>query len=50
MIYAYWLVPVLRITHSLEILADELIYTGALILLLGKPAVQTEAEQTPVPA
>ena len=50
MIYAYWLVAVLRVTHSLEIFADELIYTGILILLLGKPAMQTEAEQTPIPA
>lgn len=34
MLQAYWMPTNLRIIHSLEILADELIYTGALILLL----------------
>ncbi|HJS18526.1 MAG TPA: hypothetical protein VJ785_07245 [Anaerolineales bacterium] len=50
MLYAIWLVPVLRITHTLEILADEVVYTAALILLLRKPAAQPEAEQIPLPA
>jgi hypothetical protein len=30
MLQAYWLVPVLRVTHSLEIFADEMVYVGAL--------------------
>jgi hypothetical protein len=36
MLQAYWMPGVLRITHSLEILADELVYAGALILLFNR--------------
>jgi hypothetical protein len=50
MIYAYWLAPVLRVTHSLEILVDEMIYAGALILLLRISKTQPEVKQVPVPA
>ncbi len=44
MLYAYWLPPILRITHGLEIFADEMVYTGALLLLLRKPAGQFKRE------
>jgi hypothetical protein len=37
MLEAYWLPAVLRMTHSLEILADELVYALALTLLLSRP-------------
>lgn len=36
MLEAYWLPPILRITHSIEILADKMTYAAALILLLGR--------------
>ncbi len=36
MLQAYWMPNVLRVTHSLEILADELVYAGALILLFNR--------------
>jgi hypothetical protein len=36
MLQAYWMPANLRIIHSLEILADELVYSGALILLLAR--------------
>ena len=49
MMYATWLVPELRLTHTLEILADELVYAGALVLLLRKQAVQPAVEKIPVP-
>ena len=49
MMYATWLVPELRLTHTLEILADELVYAGALVLLLRKHAVQPAVEKIPVP-
>lgn len=44
MLEAYWLPPVLRITHTIEIFADEMMYAAALILLLGKPSPQSEVE------
>ena len=50
MLEAYWLVPVLRVTHSLEIFADEILYAGVLTLLLGKPAARTETEPVLVTA
>ena len=50
MFSAYWLPTVLRITHGLEIFADEMVYTGALILLLGKHATQPEGKQILAPA
>jgi hypothetical protein len=50
MLEAYWLPPVLRVTHSIEIFADEMIYTAALILLLGKVNTQSEVERQLVPA
>jgi len=43
MISAYWLPPVLRVTHSLEIFADEMVYAGALVLLLRQRTPQPEA-------
>lgn len=50
MMYAYWLPPVLRVTHGLEIFADEMIYARALVLLLGKHKTQPTSEQILVPA
>jgi hypothetical protein len=46
MMSAYWLAPVLRVTHSLEIFADEMVYAGALILLLGRRMTQPEGMRT----
>ena len=40
MLEAYWLLPVLRVTHTLEIFADEMVYAGTLTLLLGRPMTQ----------
>ena len=40
MLEAYWLVPVLRVTHTLEIFADEMVYAAALTLLLARPMTQ----------
>lgn len=37
MLEAYWLPAILRVTHSLEILADEVTYAAALVILLGRP-------------
>lgn len=45
MLSAYWLPTVLRVTHGLEIFADEMVYTGALILLLGRHATQPESKR-----
>ena len=50
MFYAIWLVPVLRLTHTLEILADEMVYAAALVLLLRGPITQPRMEKKPVPA
>lgn len=50
MMYVYWLAPVLRVTHSLEIFADELFYAGALILLLGRRMKQPAGRHVLVPA
>lgn len=36
MLYATWLPLYVRFPHTLEILADEFVYAGALVLLLGK--------------
>lgn len=36
MLTSTWLPPYVRIPHMLEILADEFVYAGALVLLLGK--------------
>lgn len=53
MLYATWLPPYVRIPHTLEILADEFVYAGVLVLLLAtrsrvtqnaKPAVRTGAQ------
>jgi len=41
MIEAYWLPTVLRVTHSLEIFADEMVYAAALILLLRPHLTRT---------
>jgi hypothetical protein len=48
MAQAYWLVPVLRLTHGLEIFADEMVYAGALILLLRRPTIQSASRKIPV--
>ncbi|HEY9152842.1 MAG TPA: hypothetical protein VIN60_08155 [Anaerolineales bacterium] len=40
MLSAYWLAPVLRVTHTLEIFADEMVYAGLLTWLLKKPIQQ----------
>jgi len=37
MLQAYWMPNVLRVTHSIEILADELVYVGVLVGLLSMP-------------
>jgi hypothetical protein len=37
MLQAYWMPAVLRIVHSMEILADELVYTGILVILFKLP-------------
>jgi hypothetical protein len=50
MVEAYWLPTVLRVTHSLEIFADEMVYAGALVFLLGRHATQPASEQIPLPA
>ncbi len=42
MLGAYWLPPVLRVLHSLEMFADEVVYAGALVVLLVKNAAQSE--------
>jgi hypothetical protein len=36
MLSAYWLASVLRVTHTLEIFADEIVYAGLLMLLLSR--------------
>lgn len=50
MIEAYWLTPVLRITHSLEIFADEMVYAAALTLLLHRPLPLAQNDQRSAPA
>jgi nitric oxide reductase large subunit len=50
MIQAYWLPMVLRVTHGLEIFADEMVYAGALVLLLGKRIKQSKSDPFLVPA
>lgn len=45
MLSAYWLPSVLRVTHSLEIFADEMVYAGALIILLGKQVKLPEGKR-----
>lgn len=50
MLYATWLPPYVRIPHTLEILADEFVYAGALVLLLGKGALLTRRAPTLVPS
>ena len=50
MLSAFWLPNILRLTHSLEILADEIVYAGALILLLGRHASRPASEQVFAPA
>jgi hypothetical protein len=40
MLIATWLPLYVRFPHTLEILADEFIYAGALVLLLGKRVIQ----------
>jgi hypothetical protein len=51
MIQAYWLPMVLRVTHGLEIFADEVVYTAALVLLLRPHVAPNKAQQQiPLPA
>jgi nitric oxide reductase large subunit len=50
MLQAYWLPTVLRVTHGLEIFADEIVYAGALVFLLGRHVTQPESGQVLVPA
>jgi len=45
MLEAYWLPPTLRIVHSLEIFADEMVYAGALVLLLRKSGAPLVSDQ-----
>lgn len=45
MIQAYWLPNILRVTHGLEIFADEMVYAGALVFLLGRHVTQRKSEQ-----
>lgn len=42
MLQAYWFPPVLRVAHSLEIFADEVVYAGVLVVLLAKRVPQSE--------
>ena len=49
MIQAYWLPTILRVTHGLEIFADEMVYAGAFVFLLGRHMTQPESKQIPVP-
>ena len=42
MLAATWMVPQMRVIHSLEILADSLVYAGALVWLLMKPRVERQ--------
>ncbi len=37
MLQAYWMPPILRVTHSLELLAAELVYAGILVALFRLP-------------
>jgi hypothetical protein len=50
MLYAYWLVLELRLTHTLEILADEMVYAGALVFLLRQPTGETASKPVALPA
>jgi hypothetical protein len=43
MLYATWLPLYVRIPHTLEILADEFVYAGALVWLLGKRQPETSS-------
>jgi hypothetical protein len=45
MLQAYWFPPVLRVAHSLEILADEVVYAGVLVVLLAKRVPQSDLRQ-----
>jgi hypothetical protein len=38
MLQAYWLPTTLRVVHSLEILADEMMYTGILLMMFVRPS------------
>jgi hypothetical protein len=50
MLSAYWLPPVLRVTHGLEIFVDEAVYAGALVWLLRRPVTQPAGERALAPA
>jgi len=48
MLQAHWFPPVLRIVHSLEIFADEMVYAGALVLLLVKGKTMQASDSSTV--
>jgi hypothetical protein len=50
LLQAYWLPPVLRVVHSLEILADEIVYAGALVILLTRAGPRVVQQPAPQPA
>jgi hypothetical protein len=50
MIQAYWLPTVLRVTHGLEIFADEMVYAGSLVLLLRRQVTQPKDKRILSPA
>jgi hypothetical protein len=47
LLQAYWLPSMLRVVHSLEILVDELVYAGALVMLLARNAPQPFQRHVP---
>lgn len=49
MLYATWLPLYVRFPHTLEILADEFVYAGVLVLLLKKRAVPAGQTNTQTP-
>lgn len=48
MLISTWLPVYVRLPHTLEILADEFVYAGALVFLLGKGHAVTQTIATPV--
>jgi hypothetical protein len=49
MLYATWLPLYVRVPHTLEIFADEFVYAGALVLLLGKGQLFARRAQPAAP-
>jgi len=50
LIQVYWLGPVLLVLHNVEILADSLVYAGALVLLLVQKKAQDSEPQAVLPS